>query len=118
MNPLKGKTVIILFDNDSNEIEERAIELYKYFKSVDVIAMFATSYYQLSVIKRHGYDLLYMFLDSDKPIPTKEEGQSMYHLHDVTQADHYWLYSKTNPQKAIDFFIQAELELNNRGNTL
>ena len=36
----------------------------------------------------------------------------------VTQADHYWLYRKTNPQKAIDFFIQAELELNNRGDTL
>ena len=118
MNPLKGKTVIILFDDDSNEIEERAIELYKYFKSIAVSAMFATSYYQLSVIKRHGYNLLYVFLDSNKPIPTKEEGQSIYHLHDVTQADHYWLYRKTNPKKAIDFFIQAELELNNRGGTL
>ena len=118
MTLLKGKTVIILFDNDTNEIEERAIELYKYFKSVGIIAMFATSYEQLSIIKRHGYNLLYVFLDSNKPIPTKEEGQSMYHLHDVTREDHYWLYSKTNPQKAIDFFIRADLELNNRGNTL
>ena len=118
MNLLKGKTVIILFDNDSNEIEERAIELYKYLKGIDVIAMFATSYYQLSIINSGGYDLLYLFLYDGQTIPTKEQGESMYHLHDVTQADHYWLYSKTNPQKAIDFFIQAELELNNRGDTL
>lgn len=118
MNALKGKTVVILFNNNSNEIEATAIKLYKQLKEQGLCGVFATSYNQLSTIKRHGYDLLYLFLYDGQTIPTKEEGQSIYHLHDVTREDHYWLYRKTNPQKAIDFFIQAELELNNRGDTL
>ena len=113
MNLLKGKTVIILFDNDSNEIEERAIELYKYLKGIDVIAMFATSYYQLSIINSGGYDLLYLFLYDGQTIPTKEQGESIYHLHDVTQADHYWLdyYDNYDLDKAITFFSKSQEEL-------
>ena len=118
MNVLKGKTVVILFNNNSDEIEATAIKVYKQLKEQGLYGVFATSYNQLSTIKRHGYDLLYLFLYDGQTIPTKDQGESIYHLHDVTQADHYWLYRKTNPQKAIDFFIQAELELNNRGDTL
>lgn len=113
MNILKGKTIVILFNNNSDEIENRAISLYKQLKHKGLCAMFATSYNQLSLIKRHGYDLLYLFLYDGQVIPTKEQGQSIYHLHDVTQAEHYWLdqYDNYDLDKAIKFFVGAQKEL-------
>lgn len=83
MNTLKGNTIVILFNNNSKEIEEIAIDVYKELKEKGLNAMFATSYNQLSTIKRHGYDLLYLFLYDGQTIPTKEQGESIYHLHDV-----------------------------------
>ena len=113
MNTLKGKTVAILFNNNSNEIEATAINVYKQLKEQGLYGVFATSYNQLSTIKRHGYDLLYLFLYDCQTIPTKEQGESIYHLHDVTQADHYWLdhYDSYNLDKAITFFSKAKEEL-------
>ena len=113
MNTLKGKTIVILFNNNSDEIEATAIKLYKQLKEQGLCAMFATSYNQLSLIKRYGYDLLYLFLYDGQVIPTKEQGESIYHLHDVTQADHYWLdyYDNYDLDKAIKFFFEAQEEL-------
>lgn len=113
MNTLKGKTVVILFNNNSDEIEATAIKVYKQLKEQGLYGVFATSYNQLSLIKRHGFDLLYLFLYDGQTIPTKEQGESIYHLHDVTQADHYWLdyYDNYDLDKAITFFSKAQEEL-------
>lgn len=113
MNTLKGKTFVILFNNNSDEIENTAIKLYKQLKEDGLFGVFATSYNQLSLIKRHGYDLLYLFVYDGQIIPTKEQGESIYHLHDVTQADHYWLdqYGNNNLDKALKFFAEAQKEL-------
>lgn len=113
MNTLKSKTVVILFNNNSDEIETIAIKLYKQLKEQGLFGVFATSYNQLSTIKRHGYDLLYLFLYDGQVIPTKEQRESIYHLHDVTQAGHYWLdhYDDYNLNKALNFFAEAQKEL-------
>lgn len=115
MNALKSKTVVILFNNNSDEIEATAIKLYKQLKEQGLYGVFATSYNQLSTIKRHGYDLLYLFLYDGQTVPTKEQGESIYHLHDVTHPEHYWLSQQDDYDldKAVKFFVDSQKELLN-----
>ena len=115
INTLKGKTVVILFNNNSKEIEEIAIDVYKQLKEKGLNAMFATTFNQLSLIRHYGNHLLYLFLYDGQVVPTKGQGQSIYHLLDVTHPEHYWLdqYDGYDLDKAVNFFIDSQKELLN-----
>ena len=107
MSILKDKTIVILFNNNSKEIEEIAIDTYKQLKEKGLNVMFATSFNQLSLIRHYGNNLLYLFLYDGQVVPTKEQWQSIYHLHDVTHPEHYWLdrYGGYDLDKAIKFLL-------------
>lgn len=113
MEVLKDKTIVILFNNNSKEIEEIAIDVYKELKEKGLNAMFATTFNQLSLIRHYGNHLLYLFLYDGQVVPINKHRRSIYHLHDVTHPEHYWLdqYDGYDLDKAINFFIDSPKEL-------
>ena len=115
MNILKDKTIVILFNNNSKEIEEIAIDVYKELKEKGLNVMFATTFNQLSLIRHYGNHLLYLFLYDGQVVPINKHRRSIYHLHDVTHPEHYWLdhYDGYDLDKAVKFFVDSQKELLN-----
>ena len=48
-------------------------------------------------------------------VPTNKHRRSIYHLHDVTHPEHYWLdqYDDYDLEKAVNFFVNSQKELLN-----
>jgi len=113
MSNLKNKTIIIVFENKSEDIEEQAVSVYKKLKGLELNAMFGTSTNQLALIEQHGYDLVYLFLYDGKEIVNPSQGESLYHLYDVTQPNNFWLDDCTRVFDAVDYFESVEEELCN-----
>lgn len=113
MSNLKNKTIIIVFENKADEIEEQAVSVYKKLKGLELNAMFGTSKNQLALIGQYGYDLVYLFLYDGKEIVHPSQGDSLYHLYDVTQPNNYRLEDFTRVFDAVAYFEAIEEELSN-----
>ena len=113
MSSLKNKTIVIVFENKSDEIEEQAISVYQKLKGLDLNAMFGTSKNQLALIEQYGYDLVYLFLYDGKDIVHPSQGESLYHLYDVTKPNNFWLDDFTRVFDAVAYFEAVEEDLSN-----
>ena len=76
MSNLKNKTIIIVFENKSEEIEEQAVSVYKKLKGLELNAMFGTSTNQLALVEQYRYNLVYLFLYNGKEIVHPSQGES------------------------------------------
>lgn len=108
---LKGKVFVILFDKRDVDGYSKAAHLYQKLAHKGFISVLAADKNDLTTIQDNGYDLRYVFLDSGIPIPTPEQEESVYHLHDVTNHLHFWLDDFNNVDKVLDNFERVELEL-------
>lgn len=111
MSNLKGKVFVLLFDKRDVEGYSKAAHLYQKLAHKGLISVLAADKNDLVMIQDNGYDLRYVFLDSGIAIPTPEQEESVYHLHDVTNHLHYWLDDFNNVDKVLDNFERVELEL-------
>ena len=110
---LKGKTVVILLESELEHIEEKAFFLFRKLKKCGLIVEFAKNYDEVVLIEQDYNELLYLFLYDNLPVPTKEQGESIYHLHDITNPHHYWLdvLDEEHYDKALSYFVEVEKEL-------
>lgn len=108
---LKGKVFVILFDKRDVDGYSKAAHLYQKLAHKGFISVLAADKNDLTLIQDNGYELRYVFLDSGIAIPTPEQEESVYHLHDVTNHLHYWLDDFNNIDKVLDNFERVELEL-------
>jgi hypothetical protein len=111
MSNLKGKVFVIIFDKRMKEAYSEAAFLYQQLYLRGFISVLAADKNDLIMIQDNGYDLRYVFLESMLPIPTKEQEDSIYHMHDVTNHLHFWLDDFNSVDKVLDNFERVELEL-------
>lgn len=111
MSNLKGKVFVILFDKRDTEGYSKAAHLYQKLAHKGFISVLAVDKQDLNMIQDNGYDLRYIFLNSGIPIPTPEQEESIYHLHDITNHLHYWLEDYNNAEEVLANFERVELEL-------
>lgn len=110
MSNLKGKIIVILYEDSEHETYENACTVYKELASKGLISVFVTQEKHLQLVENNGYDLRYLFLYDNLPIPLPEQEQSVYHLHNITNPYHYWLDDINRVQEALDYFIKIEDE--------
>lgn len=111
MSNLKGKVLVIIFDKRMKEAYSEAAFLYQQLYLKGFVSVLAADKSDLKTIENNGYDLRYVFLESVLPIPTKEQEDSIYHMHDVTNHLHYWLDDFSECEKVLANFERVELEL-------
>lgn len=111
MSSLKNKTIVIVFENKSEDIQEQAVSVYRKLKGLELNVMFGTSKNQFALIEQYGYDLVYLFLYDGKGIIHPSQGESLYHLYDVTKPNNFWLDDFTRVFDAVAYFEAVEEEL-------